>query len=304
MKSTSFVLATLDGLHAKIDDTQSGDELKLALKAVQLDRSMAMRALLTDSLPVADLPACWVCDPGFWKGVLETCPGFCWDACPFANDINFAMAFETPDPGLARTLLGRFDSLRSDINFWRRLDFADFAEFEDLEGFVTAYAPREILEDKDIMLSAASVDYLVYDRLPVSLKNNRQMVEALVSTGSNQVLFLMSSGARMAFPDLTIKSLEMVSAEDLTEIFDYLEPNQWLNRDVARVWLSKGGAWLPDEFPDEFRGDSELMFLLAANDAEQFSVATQELRLNKDFVLRLLEKNGMVYRPVDDFLSN
>lgn len=306
MQSTAFVLATLEGAQAKSDDVQSGDELELALKAVLLDRSMAMRALLMHSLLVADLPACWACDPSFWKTVLEISPHF-WDACPFGDDINFAIAFKTPGPGLATILLGRFDSLPSNLNFWRRLDFAGLKSwFESLAGFMSGWASREILEDKDIMLSAMSIDCFVYDLLPVSLKNNRQIVEALVSTGSDRALSLMSSDARMAFPDLTIKALEMISTEDLTEIlvFDFLEPNHWSNRDVARVWLSKGGPWLPDTFPDEFKEDSELMFLLAANDAEQFSVATQELRQNKSFVLRVLDENGMAYRHVDDSLLN
>ena len=81
-------------------------------------------------------------------------------------------------------------------------------------------------------------------------------------------------------------------------------PNLLQNRDVAMAWLSNGGEWREDDFPEEFSEDKELLLtLLEHGNRRAFEFASPALKSDKDFMMKALSLDARVIADVSEEIA-
>jgi len=165
------------------------------------------------------------------------------------------------------------------------------------------FSPLEIRSDKDIMIEAVKNDSIAFEFCSDELQTDRDIVMAAIDTSPNS-LYLVSDTFQRANPDVVIRAIQNTTRSDLWTTYDDVCEEMWSNRDVAMAWLSKGGDYLLDDFPEEFDSDEELFLEVVKHNWTEFDNASDELKGKKEFLLRALALDGRVIRDVSDDLRH
>lgn len=170
------------------------------------------------------------------------------------------------------------------------------------------FSPIEIRSNKDIMMEAVANDFTALDLCSDDLQEDRDIVlaavESLPPASSNVVLFHINDSFQRENPDIVALAIQKCRPCNLYLIQDDIDEELWLNREVALAWLSAGGDWLEDDFPDEFKDDEDLLLTVAESNWDEFDYASTALRNSKDFMLRAIEVDARVIRDAGDELRH
>eukprot|EP00980_Cylindrotheca_fusiformis_P021229 scaffold8161_cov111-Cylindrotheca_fusiformis.AAC.6 len=163
------------------------------------------------------------------------------------------------------------------------------------------FAPTHIRNDKSIMLEAIKKNSIAFEFCSNQLRHDRDVVLAAVNS-SSAALYYTDSAFQMQNPDIVIRALQNARKEDLWLTFDDIYVELWSNRDVAKAWLSSGGGWLGDAFPEEFCEDEEIVLALIEQNWSEFNWVSESLKRDKEFLLKALAVDGRIIRDVDEEL--
>lgn len=165
------------------------------------------------------------------------------------------------------------------------------------------FSPIEIRGDKEIMLEAVKNDPSMYEYCAEELFDDRDIVVAAVE-GSPRILNLVDRAFQESNPDVVILGIQKTNRDELWVLYDAICDELWTNRDVAIMWLSRGGDWLVDDFPVDFESDEELLLTVAKENVSQFQNASETLKKDKVFMLKAVALDGRVIREADDSLRH
>ena len=165
------------------------------------------------------------------------------------------------------------------------------------------FSPPGIRGDKQIMIEAVKNDSIAFEYCSDELQNDRDVVMAAISSSST-CLYLVTERFQDENPDVVITAIEKTDPRDLWTVYDDVYEELWANRDVAMAWLSKGGDWLSDDFPEEFEDDEELLLTVTKQNWTEFDYASDRLKASKQFMLRALALDGRVIRDISDDLRH
>jgi hypothetical protein len=157
------------------------------------------------------------------------------------------------------------------------------------------FSPYHIRSDKEVMIEAVKNDSIAFEYCSDELQQDLDVVKAAIEA-SPTCLYLVSENFQLENPDIVIMAIEQTDAEELGSTYDDVYEELWTNRDVAKAWLSAGGDWLEDQFPDEFSQDEELFLVVADQNYSEFDYANDSLKSNKEFMLRAVAKDGRVFK--------
>merc|ERR1712238_629668 len=225
--------------------------------------------------------------------------GIDWSMIPliFQNSRDFAKTTVMRNP---QSYLNLSESFRKDIDIARIAAQADGVDdcvlleamkqcpglFSDREIMLTIvkslrvdslhealqFSPIEVRGDKEIMLEAVKIDPTAFEFCSEELSVDRNIVCATKSSNST----------------------------DLWSLYENICEEMWSNRHVGLAWLSKGGDWLDDDFPDDFKDNEELCLTLAKHNWTDFENASVALRSDKEFMLNAVMVDARVIRDIID----
>ena len=314
--STPYIMSSIEKYYCS--DEEEADkthryqrEVEIVKTAIRSNRHIALEGFVSGRLNLQQVPYHWKSLKKFWRKVIQENVDLA-DSCPFAHDIKFIKTLIEGSPcsifRMMELALSAFPTLQNDLDFWRRflsnVSNTKIVFDEDLEEFLLFHhksSTSAIFSDKESMILACSLDCWVYRHLHVSLKNDRDILEAMInSNAENFFEVLLDEPVNLNHPYLVIKAAKRIEGLYFGEL---LANADWEIPEVVQLWLSRGGEWR-EEFPDEFTRNEELMLLVAENRHTSFHVASEHLKNNKDFLLKALSLNGMVYRYIDNDLKN
>ena len=158
------------------------------------------------------------------------------------------------------------------------------------------FAPLSIRNDKELMLVAIQNDYYAFEHCSDELQRDKDIVMRAIPS----MLYHVHDDFQQENPDVVIAAIELADKSDLWSVYDDVHYELWENRDVAKAWLTKGGDWLEDDFPESFCEDEELMLLVAKHNASELKNAHARLRADKDFMMKAVAEDGRLIKIVDD----
>lgn len=197
----------------------------------------------------------------------------------------------------ARTAL---HPLRFELDFWRKI--VACGAFD--RALLGDYAPDAILSDRALMLDASGRKPPVLG-LPQlqGFAGDRDFL--LACAGRNEdVIFQIPPEDQLRFPDVVDRVLEHYKERrrdlhdfDFAKLVDQLAPEFWESRPFVLRWFEYGFPFLAykDPFRDEALKKDKAIFLSIAQYCPQefvrhsFKNASEELRSDKEFMLRVLE---------------
>jgi hypothetical protein len=150
-------------------------------------------------------------------------------------------------------------------------------------------------------MEAVKNDSIAFEYCSEELQHDREVVLAAVENCPAS-LFYTDHAFQIENPDIVIRALQKTNSGDLWITYDDVYDQLWSNRDIAMAWLSNGGDWLTDDFPEEFCEDKELLLTLVRRNWAEFDWASDNLKRDKDFMLQVLDVDGRVIRDVDEEL--
>ena len=166
----------------------------------------------------------------------------------------------------------------------------------DIISETLQFSPVEIRSDKELMLRAVETDPVAFEYCTEDLQLDIDIVMAALPTS----LYLVSDTYQYENPEVVKVAIEKTKPADLWMTHDDIFEGMWNNYEIALAWLAKGGDWLDEEFPNEFKHDEVLWLTVAANNWSQFEYAPNCLKNDKKFMLKLLEIDGRIIREAQD----
>jgi len=252
--------------------------------------------------------------------------GIDWSMIPliFQNSRDFAKNTVMRNP---RSYLNPSESFRKDIDIARIAVQADGVDdcvlleameqcpglFSDREIMLTIvkslrvdslhealqFSPIEVRGDKEIMLEAVKIDPTAFEFCSEELSVDRNIIFATVESSSNY-LYLLTDSYQLENPDIVICAIKSSNSTDLLSLYENICEEMWSNRYVGLAWLSKGGDWLDDDFPDDFKDNEELCLTLAKHNWTDFENASVALRSDREFMLNAVMVDARVIRDIID----
>jgi Domain of unknown function (DUF4116) len=268
---------------------------------IQRDREVALAALEGGSLLPEDaneLSDELKQDRDFWMALIQKNAKW-WNVLPedFAGDNEFVRSISTfQNLEQANTILDIFPEMRRDSSFWLTVVHSKLASVD----FLADMASPEILQDKYVMLAACKKDYKVYDVLCAPLNQDQELVQAALSNTPAALYYIPAFVQRM-YPELVAKAIQR--SPQNADWLEYVGDDLWSNSHVALAWALIGGEYLQEKFQSHFRDDKELFLLIAEHNWSEFSHASERLRSNKEYMLRAVEKNGILLHDAVGDLS-
>ena len=105
------------------------------------------------------------------------------------------------------------------------------------------------------------------------------------------------------YPDLVADAIRSFNTDEIWELFEFIDRDLWSDRRVAHAWLAKGGNYLHEVFPDEFKNDKEAFLLIAEHFPPDFQYASEYLCNNKEFLMQVVDKNATLFKNVSSRLA-
>jgi Domain of unknown function (DUF4116) len=195
------------------------------------------------------------------------------------------------------SLLSNRDAMLSIAKAW----------WTDVSHETLQFSPIEIRNDKEIMIEAVSNDFSALAFCPDELQNDREVVLAAIESSprdASDCLLYITASFQRANPDIMLRIIKSCPSESLWRMQGDIDEDLWSDRNIALAWLSNGGDWLSEEFPEEFENDKELVLAVVRSNWDDFEYASIKLRNDKDFMLRAVEIDGRVIRDVGDDLRH
>jgi hypothetical protein len=165
------------------------------------------------------------------------------------------------------------------------------------------FSPLEIRGDKGVMIEAVKNNSIAFEYCSEELQEDCDVVMAAIEASSTS-LYLVSDSFQLANPQVVITAIQRTAPGDLWSAYDDVDNELWANRDVAMAWLSRGGDWLDDDFPEAMCDDEGLFLMVAEHNWTEFDYASEKLKSNKEFMLKAAAKDGRVYKEVSDDLRH
>lgn len=291
----------------------------------KLDYELITAAYKKKSLAVCDIPASLVNDRQFWKTIIMFEGGSFWKVLPdkFKAEPEFAMRISCfEDSEMANEVLTQFPTLRSDRSVWVAiLDSDDMYEIYDL---LERFAPKEILDDKELMRAACDFDSRVMDLVDAEFLKDKDFVESALrdylEEYESPVLPAFPFKAQLFHPHLVVEAIkhdfddEPPSEDEAT----YVAEELWAeNLEVAEAWFEVGG-FFHSLFRKELK-DNESFGLMVARvcESEMFSdffglidvddglfleATSADLRSKKSFMLQVVTVNRSLFFSIDNAL--
>jgi hypothetical protein len=157
------------------------------------------------------------------------------------------------------------------------------------------FSPDHIRSDKEIMIEAVQNDSIAFEYCSDELQQDLDVVKAAIEAYPAS-LYLVPDNVQLENPDIVIMAIGRTDPEELWATYDDVYEELWTNRDVVKAWLSAGGEWMEDQFPDEFSQDEEFLLVVAEHNYSEFDYADDSLKSNKEFMLQAVAKDGRVFK--------
>jgi len=279
---------------------------KICAPALKKDREVVVAAVLCYSLDMSNIPEEFTRDRSFWKDIVPTIPRM-WYCMPPAmqEDVELAtLAVRNVRSSADYMLAKEVMSVRPDvvldkeaiIAMSRQLSLADW-----LDIFFTS--PLQIANDKEIMMEACRNYGDVLELVESELLEDRDIIEAALARTPHALAHVPDFVQHM-YPDLIAKAIRDTPRENIWQVYDWIDESCWaVFREIALAWLLQGGDFLEDEFPEEFDDDPEVFLLIAEHNWVEFWSASDSLLGNKEFMMQVVEKNGVLLREGVDGLD-
>jgi hypothetical protein len=287
----------------KVVQSAPNSIMKSCINRFKEDREVLLLAL-AHGLEWCSIPEALQHDKGFIMEALQRNPQLYMDLSEETRD-NFDVAFQVihvddvaDDVILEATercpdlLANRVAMLAIAKNWWT-----------DVLQETLQFSPSAIRNDKAIIMEAVKNDPVAFEYCSEELQSDREVVLAAIEASPSS-LYLVMDSFQYENPDVVILALEKTDRGDLWTTYDDVYDELWTNRDVAMAWLSKGGDWLADDFPEDFWDDEELLLTVAKHNWTEFDCASENLRNDKEFMLKALALDGRVIRDVSEDLRH
>jgi len=224
---------------------------------------------------------------------------------------------------MAHAVFTRCPTLRSDCTVWRSILDSDY--FDELEDFLKEFAPKEILEDKELMTIACAYNIGVMGLIDApEILQDGNFVESVLENELEDiwipVLPYFPAKVQRLHPRLVVEVIKHDFGDEppLEQHASDVPKELWAeNREVAEAWFGVGGGF-HSLFPEELK-DNESFGLMVARacgaeiifdqgdlfvvDDESFCGATSAgLRSKKSFMLQVVAVNRSLYFSIDNAL--
>lgn len=235
----------------------------------------------------------------FWKQAVKHNPHM-WYRLEEPT-VEIARSIEEFDRMLWYDVTSKMPSLMEDRELWMKC-----AKNGCLVGDVDV--PRHILLDREIMLEACRNDsefleYLDEDILTQAYTVDRDFLNAAIDKCGADAIFHMTEEAQFMHPDLVARAInDFDETADVWELFDHIEEDCWMNREVCLAWVRKGGEYLHDEFPESLENDKELFKIIANKSPSDFWCASDDLSSDKSFMKEIVRINPFLFSEASNKL--
>jgi hypothetical protein len=231
---------------------------------------------------------------------------------PWDSDPEVALCVSAfSDTEEVRSLFERMPNLLNNRDMWSNIVTSHYfdSDYEELSDLMEDLAPSAVLEDRAVVLQACRADGKVLRCLPLNspFRRDREVLAAALES-TWEALSEIDGSVQHLHPDLVAKTIRdkfspNSDEDELWEIFDVIDEDLWSVREVALAWVSVGGEFI-EEYFFAYADDPELFLLVAEHSPEEFSCASRELRANKEFMMRVVERNGNLLREATGHLSH
>jgi len=211
-----------------------------------------------------------------------------------------------PSSTLVQEIFERFESLVFDRGIWVKVIDS---KRDDVDEILSGFAPNQILADRELMLEACHQNDYVLFHVQSSLGEDLEFLKVVLRNRPS-ALRMVSHDAQRLFPGLIIESLAPFCQQvnDLDFIVDLAEvthPDLWENHSFVLGWFRAGlpfpvGSWGIGVDTSAWVDDREIFLLIAKHcrrepDLQSFRHASATIRGDKDFMMKAVEQNPVVF---------
>lgn len=308
LSNRRFVLSIASEKCYRVNDELRDKLWKWISADLKKDRLVAA-ALATERSTDRELFDRYEHDREFWELLLQREAKF-WNHLPddLCNDIDLALIAARSDLrgdlslGLLTLLTAFFgpDRIWGDRQVITNLVRTVSPEVWDP---IMLSVPRELLADKAFVLELCEMDGRVYQYVSPELMEDRDVIECALNDAPEEVLAMMPHPIQHLHPGLIAHTIRDAD-EDVDDLIDDICEDLWSNRDVTLAWLSRGGNYLDWLFPEEFEDDEEIFLAVAEHSPEDFMMVSDDLRSNKEFMMKVVAIDGTLITEVDESLKD
>jgi hypothetical protein len=160
------------------------------------------------------------------------------------------------------------------------------------------WSTAELLNDKDFLLDLLALNGRIYMYLNLDMQRDAEIIKASLPDSFPHV----PDHVQYMYPELVAQAIS--NADDLNDIFDLVADDLWSDRQIALAWVRSGGPYLDGRFPEEFEDDPDIFLAIAEHSPDDFYFASEVLYTNKEYMLQVVEKNGLLLDEVDSDLTD
>jgi len=287
----------------------------------KLDYGLIAAAYGTNSLNISDLPRGLLNDPKFCKTVIAK-EGSFWKELPdaYKADPVFAKCIKSfEDEEFAADVFTRCPDIRSDRTVWHAIIFDSVDIYCEIYELLEKFAPKEILDDKELMANACGCSLLVMSLMDAESLNEEFVVAAIEEKRNvvdESLLYEIPFNVQRLHPRIVVEELADGFEKDTPTDADAEEVavDLWAeNLDVARAWFDSGGEF-HDLFPEELKDKESFGLIVACSKWHgpifedgtwdvhftQFEEATSAaLRSKKSFMLQAVNANRRAFFSIE-----
>jgi len=270
--------------------------------ALKNDRDIVVAAIVSNCLPSSKVSEECKVDGSFWEDLLRGRPSE-WRSLPphLRSDLELAslvVGIEPLDSSLAVEVIQHCPKLLDDRQV--AVKIAQQLNYRRAFDVIFKAAPR-LKMDREFVLIACQKCLYSFELVDRTFMEDREILQAVLQYSPMQLSCVPGYIQRMC-PDLVAKAIRKTNFY-IDDIMEAVDEALWTNREVALAWASQGGGYL-DDFPREFENDRELFLLIAAqrSNGDRWC-ASEELRNDKEYMLKAVEINGGLLQCVGDDLK-
>ena len=310
-EAKGFILQTLKSA----GNRKYWDILSPRLKA---DRDIALTAFIHDQVKIKGLPECFRNDRHFFLGAVRKMSK-CWFRLPASmkSDPAFPRSFyKFNGDELVTAVFEKMPFLCQEIAIWSTIisSIQSSSVGCSLES-ITSWAPPEILSNTELMLKACISDVEALSLVDLTLAQDKEFLEKVLNE-KPEALSYISTDAHSRFPSLLRTHLQAffntLGAYMLKERLLQRIPQEFYSKNwFIKTWLTTGGPFESDFFPDHLRNDPKIFLMFAKHHPghgsivqKTFACASELLLSDVAFMFKVVAFKPEIFWSATEDLQN
>ncbi len=197
-------------------------------------------------------------------------------------------------PHVVQTMMHQFPAAASHRRFWESWNPS---QMERTLILIWEQMPEDIRNDKEIMMKFATCEEAAEHLAHIILwePEDLDIMEQLLRTYP-EALEEVPNDIQELYPELMAQCIADLPEDSflLEGLHDVISEELWDCREVALAWIRKGGEdlfFLEDYFDD----DEEIFLAVAEHNWEDFTMASESLLNDKEFLTQAVAKNERIW---------